>query len=177
MSISNEIRKLQLRGSPEQQRRAAAEARQKKDRLARKVSGPQTAIRVDPSFARQLEKKAVQARERLGKPQRGDLPEVIDKLRLEGKLPPAPDDVTRVGYEPTPEEILGEETVAGLNELPEPAEGDDVPDADAVLNAAPKGSIVDFTEEELDEIARLNPPSKKPAKALTKQQLPRGKRR
>jgi hypothetical protein len=151
-SISDQIRRVQLKKSPEQQAREASEARRERAKLANKLKDQRKGGSVmDPAFTRQLKAKA--AAVSAGQPKvRGDLPDALAKLRLEGKLPPEGGPI-RVGYVPTPEEVLGDEALPKATDPGEPETADiDCPPATTVLGG--------FTEEELAEIDRMNPPRK-----------------
>ena len=159
MSIAQELRRVQMRKSEQQIRRGQAEAARERDKLKSKLRDQRRGGSVmDPAFARQLEAKG--AAVRAGQPVvRHDLPEVIDKLRAEGKLPATPDAPGRVGYVPTPEEILGDDALPTATTPPAPLAPDrDCPPADTVLEAAaPAYGPGDLTPDEVAEIDRLNP--------------------
>ncbi len=191
MSISQQIRRLQLKKSPEQVAREAAEARRKVAAFRSRVSDQRPpGSTMDPAFLKQLEaKKAAVAAGAPPKP-RADLPGVIAQLKLEGKLPvpegeqapttsysmrdalrnlmpnaPKPQD--KVGYEPTPEEILGDDAKPAPSLIRPPKDADeDCPPADEVLQGAsaepgsPAYGPGDLSPEELAEIDRLNPRGK-----------------
>ncbi len=163
MSIAQELRRVQMRKSEQQIRRGQADAARERDKLKNKLRDQRRGGSVmDPAFARQLESKG--AAVRAGQPAtvRRDLPDVIDKLRAEGKLPATPDAPGRVGYVPTPEEILGDEALPTATTPPAPVVPDrDCPPADTVLEAAAPAETVygpgDLTPDEVAEIDRLNP--------------------
>lgn len=183
MTVADEIRRLQMRHSNEQKQRLVREARRQKESFeAKRGNAPMVGIGINADFQRTLERKAAEAKERAGKQQRVDLPDVIDKLRVEGKLPPAPDDATKVRYEPTPEEILGDDAIEASKAPPIPALADPVPDAETVLSLEGKPILPGaLTAEEIAEIDALNPPRQKslgngqPQHKTKNQQRPRGR--
>ncbi len=158
-SISQQIRRVQLKKSPEQVARESSEARRERAKLANKLKDQRRGgSTTDPAFARQLQAKAAAVQAGQGPRVRSDLPEVLGQLRLEGKLPPEAGPV-RVGYVPTPEEILGDEALPKATDPGAPELADaDCPPAEAVLS----GNA--FTAEEIAEIDRMNPPKKGHAK-------------
>lgn len=85
---------------------------------------------VNPRFAAALKGAREKAQAAAAAREQGprDPSERIDQLVREGKLPPRPGDLG-VGYEPTPEEILGELAEA----QPPPGGTEELPDAAAVL--------------------------------------------
>ena len=184
-SISQQITALKLRKSNQQKARDAAEARRKREAFRSRVSDQRPPGSVmDPGFVRQLEAKRVAVTEAANAP-RTDPRLRIEQLRQEGKLPPvseepdrpefptryspldalkrmlgtAPAREERVGYEPTPEEVLGDEALPKPTAPPVPAVADpDCPPADDVLRGAPGPYLPgDLTADELAEIDRLNP--------------------
>lgn len=164
-TVGQQIAALKLRKSPEQKAVIAAEARRKGEAFRVKVEGnderdPGTLM--SPAFLRTLQ--ATAATVRAGDAARPDPNVRIAQLRLEGKLPPvvegpdrpeyaprysaidalkrllgdAPKPEDRVGYEPTPEEILGDEALPKPTTPPVPkAVDDDCPPANEVLQTAP----------------------------------------
>jgi hypothetical protein len=149
-----------MRKSEQQIRRGQAEAARERDKLKSKLRNQRRGGSVmDPAFARQLEAKG--AAVRAGQPAavRRDLPDVIEKLRAEGKLPTSPEAPGRVGYVPTPEEILGDDALPTPTTPPPPAAPDrDCPPADSVLElGAGTYGEGDLSPEEVAEIDRLNP--------------------
>jgi hypothetical protein len=161
MTIADQIRRLKFKQSSEQKARVVRKARNDRDRMkANLASQKPTGSIMDPGFKKQLDAAAVRARENQGAKPRQDLPDVIAKLRMEGKLPPE-EDATKVRYEPTPEEILGADGGPGVPDLLEPEDADPTPDADAIL-AGEYDPVSDvLSPEELAELERLNPPQKK----------------
>lgn len=158
-SISQQIRRVQLKKSPEQVARESSEARREKAKLASKLKDQRRGgSTTDPGFARQLVAKAAAVQAGAGARVRSDLPDALARLRLEGKLPPEGGPV-RVGYVPTPEEVLGDDAFPKATEPAAPVLADtDCPPADALL------SDNAFTPEEIAEIDRMNPPRKGNAK-------------
>lgn len=164
-SISEQIRRVQLKKSPEQVARESSEARRERAKLASKLKDQRRGgSTTDPAFSRQLEAKAAAVRAGQGPRVRSDLPHVLDQLRAEGKLPPAPGGPERVGYVPTPEEILGDDALPRETTPAAPARADlDCPSADDVLSGASAESSYspgDLSPEEIAEIDRLNPKRK-----------------
>jgi hypothetical protein len=160
MSIAQELRRVQMRKSEQQIRRGQADAARERDKLKNKLRDQRRGASVmDPAFARQLEAKGAAVRAGQPAATRRDLPDVIEKLRIEGKLPSAPDAPGRVGYVPTPEEILGEDALPTPTTPAAPASPDrDCPPAESVLEmSASPYAPGDLTPEELAEIDRLNP--------------------
>jgi len=163
MSITDDIRKLQMRKSAEIRAREARAAKRTAGRLEKHLQNNRAPGHMyDPAFIKQLERKAREASDLAGEKERPDLEAAVAAARLKGHLPPAHDASTE--YVPTAEEILGEEAEP---KPPAPSGGDteDVPSADDILNGSIEttGTPVPgsaFTREELDEIARLNPPRK-----------------
>lgn len=203
-SISQQIRRIQLKQSPEQIARTVAEARRKQAAFRAKVSDQRPpGSTMDPAFLKQLEaKRAAVAAGAPPKP-RADLPGVIAQLKLEGKLPTpegeqapvtsysmrdalrnlmpnAPKPADKVGYEPTPEEILGDEAKPSPSLIRPPKDADeDCPPADEVLrgsaaegaNAAPVSPAYgpgDLSPEEVAEIDRLNPRGSQGSKTVAR---------
>lgn len=142
MSVADEIRKLQMRKSAEQKARAARavkrQAAEFKAKLQNDERDPCTGLNAD--FARLLNKKATQALERRDNP-RPDIQAAIAEARRKGQLPPA--DVPKTRPEPTPEEILGDEIQVT----------EEKPDEENVSEKYPD----ELSQEDLEEIARLNP--------------------
>lgn len=199
-SISQQIAAVKMRKSPEQIAREASEARRRQQAFRVKVEDQRApGSLMHPSFLRQLEARRI-AVESGSTARRPDPQARIALLRAEGKLPPvagedgerdrpeyaptysprdalqrllgaAPAPQERVAYEPTPEEILGEDALPKPHAVPSPDASDpDCPPPDEVLKgsaeaapapaAAPAESPYlpgDLTPEELAEIDRLNP--------------------
>jgi hypothetical protein len=154
MSIAEGIRKIKMRKSAELRAREARAAKRAAEQFGKKLkNNREPGSMYDPGFVALLDKRAREARERMGNP-RPDLDRAIATAREKGHLPPAHDAGT--GYVPTAEEILGDEA---LPKPPAPP-GDDteeLPSADEVLNGTPvEGSA--FTAEEIAEIDRMNKP-------------------
>ena len=160
MTIAQELRRVQMRKSEQQIRRGQADAQREAAKLRNKLRDQRRGGSVmDPAFARQLEAKGAAVRAGQPAATRRDLPDVIEKLRAEGKLPSPPEAPGRVGYVPTPEEILGDDALPTATTPPPPAAPDrDCPPADSVLELAPVTyGDGDLTPEEVAEIDRLNP--------------------
>ena len=198
-SISQQIRRIQLKQSPEQVARTVAEARRKQAAFRAKVSDNRPpGSTMDPGFLKQLEAKRAAVEAGAPAKPRSDLPTVIAQLKLEGKLPtpegeqaptttysmrdalrnlmpnsPKPQD--KVGYEPTPEEILGDDAKPKPSLIRPPKEADeDCPPADEVLQGASASSSGpaygpgDLSPEELAEIDRMNPRGAQGAKGVAR---------
>lgn len=164
MTVADEIRRIKQKKTQAQITRGREDAQREKRRLEGKRDQRIGGSTMNPSFLRQLESRAAQVQAGQPKPVRADLEAVKEKLRLEGKLP-TPDEV-KVGYVPTPEEILGDEALPKGAQLPSDELDDDCPSADVVLSAAPPGGEYgqgDLSPEDLAEIDRLNPRQAKPA--------------
>lgn len=182
MSIASQIRALKAKKSAEQLQVLARDA----ERRARSF-GAQLETQRDPttlmdlSFLGQLRAKAKLAQAGVPPRPRTDLGELTASLRAKGILA-SPDDPEKVGYVPTPEEVLGEDAEPATTVLlPHRALDSDCPPADRVLGGAapevapgpaaaapaPAYAPGDLTPEELAEIDRLNPrrPAA-PAKAM-----------
>jgi hypothetical protein len=154
MSIEKELDRRRFQVSAEGIARRHRQAQLDAERLMRTSTQPTPSDGVDPSFRSQIEAAQQKTKAALDAPLiRGDLDHVLGKLREQGKLPPVekPDNV---GYEPTPEEILGD-----LAALParEPEELEDTPSADQVLSGqvlsgeAAEGDGTDFTPTDADD--------------------------
>ena len=164
MSIAQELRRVQMRKSEQQIRRGQAEAQREAAKLKNKLKDQRRGASVmDPGFTKTLEAKGAAVRAGQPAATRRDLPDVIEKLRAEGKLPSPPDAPGKVGYVPTPEEILGDDALPSATTPPAPAVPDrECPTADLVLEAGASGyGPGDLTPEEVAEIDRLNPKSSK----------------
>lgn len=193
MSISQQIRALQLKKSPEQIAHDVAEGQRKQRAFRAKISDQRSGGSVmDPGFLRQLEARRASVE---AGAVRVDPNLRIAQLRAEGKLPPveegpdrpeyapkySPRDALRrmlgeqpaerVGYEPTPEEVLGDDALPKPHAAPVPAETDaDCPPPEEVLRGQQAGTETgpyapgDLSPEELAEIDRLNPRSKQVAR-------------
>jgi hypothetical protein len=169
MTVAKQIQRLKMQKSAELRAREHRAAKRTAGRLEKTLQNNRAPGHMfDPGFLSQLDRKARQARDLAGEQQRPDAAEAIEAARQKGHLPPAHDGSTE--YVPTAEEILGDEA---LPKPPAPP-GDDVedlPSADDILNGVVEttGTPVPgsaFTQEELEEIARLNPgPKKGPAPA------------
>jgi len=131
MSIADELQRRRHKTSAEGIQRRHRQAQASAQRLAQTLvqhSGPSC---VHPAFQAALADAQRQTKAKLNAPvERADLDSVLDKLRTEGKLPPIekPDNV---GYEPTPEEVLGELAVARSSPAPHGTE--ESPSVDEVL--------------------------------------------
>lgn len=161
MSVAEEIRRLQFKQSAEMIKRTARQARKAQERLATTLkSNRQPGSIMDRDFLKQLDAKAIAAREAADKPQRPDLDAVLEAARRKGHL--ATPDGREVEYVPTVEEILGDDA---LPKDTTPATGHvldtDCPDPDTVLNASAGDYLPGpLSAEELAEIDRLNPRTK-----------------
>src|ERR1044071_6672569 len=132
MSVADEIRRLQMKKSAELQvreRRAAKHAAKGLESQLQTNRAPGSMY--DPGFVAQLDRKAHEARGRAGESPRPDLDSAIEQARLKGHLPPAHEG--KMAYEPTAEEILGDEA---LPKPPaRPSENvEELPSAEDVLN-------------------------------------------
>lgn len=185
-SINAQITALKLKKSREQQARDRQEANRKRDALRARIGDNRVPGSVmDTGFVRQLEAKAASAKAG-GAGGRVDPQLRIAELRRQGQLPPVeegPDrpefatrysardalqrmlgkpsePASRVGYEPTAEEILGDDALPKPKALPVPAQVDeDCPPPDEVLKGgeSPQYGAGDLSPEEIAEIDRLNP--------------------
>lgn len=131
MSIERELARKRNQANAEAINRRHRRAREQAARLAASRSPVAPINGVSPGFAAQIDA----ARRRAKAASEGRLPEspqdAIERLRREGKLPPA-DPAAGVGYEPTAEEVLGELAASDL-----PAESTEtLPSADEVLSGA-----------------------------------------
>lgn len=198
-SISQQIRRIQLKQSPEQIARTVTEARRKQAAFRAKVSDQRhPGSTMDPGFLKQLEARRAAVEAGAPAKPRADLPAVIAQLKLEGKLPTpegeqvpttsysmrdalrnlmpnAPKPADKVGYEPTPEEILGDDAKSSPSLIRPPKEADeDCPPADEVLQGAAAGAEApaygpgDLSPEELAEIDKLNPKGSQGAKLVAR---------
>lgn len=133
MGLAEDIARVRARA-----RGAEINARHRRSKeVARRVSAamgaPAPADGVHPDFAKTLDAARARAKEAMTAaeaPHRAPV-DRIQQLVLEGKLPPRPGD-HGVGYEPTPEEVLGD-----LTEPPAPDGTEDLPDAASVLEDSP----------------------------------------
>ena len=160
MSIAQELRRVQMRKSEQQIRRGQADAQRERNKLKNRLQDQRRGASVsDPGFVRALEAKGAAVRAGQPAATRRDLPDVIEKLRAEGKLPAPPDAPGKVGYVPTPEEILGDDALPTPTMPAPPASPDlDCPPAGSVLEmGASAYGPGDLTPDELAEIDRLNP--------------------
>ena len=161
MTVADEIRRIKQKKTQAQITRGREDAQREKRRLEGKRDQRVGGSTMNPSFLRTLEAKAAQVNATRPAPVRADLEAAKEKLRIEGKLP-TPDEV-KVGYVPTPEEILGDEALPKGVQLPAEELDLDCPSADDVLSAAQPGGEYaegDLSPEELAEIDRLNPRQK-----------------
>jgi hypothetical protein len=149
MSIEKELDRRRFLVSAEGIARRHRQAQLDAERLMRTSAQPTPSDGVDPSFRSQIEAAQQKVKAALDAPLvRGDLDHVLGKLREQGKLPPV-EKPNNVGYEPTPEEILGD--LAALPER-EPEELEDTPSADEVLSGeAAEGDGTDFTPTDADD--------------------------
>jgi len=174
MSIASQIRALKAKKSPEQLRVLAQDAERKARSFGAQLETQRDpATLMDQSFLGQLRAKAKQVQAGVPPRPRTDLGELTASLRAKGILA-SPDDPDKVGYVPTPEEVLGEDAEPATPVLvPHRALDTDCPPAERVLDgAAPEAAAAapapaygpgDLTPEELAEIDRLNP--RQPARA------------
>jgi hypothetical protein len=134
MSLEKELARRRFQASAkdiQRRHRKGQEAAKRLVQMHAQHGGPDG---VHPNFRAQLDAAAKKVRDDAQGEGRPDLDNVIDRLRAEGKLPPAvPSD--DVGYEPTPEEVLGDLAVS--RPLTEPEQLESVPSADQVLSSDP----------------------------------------
>src|SRR6185295_14799923 len=130
MSIEKELARRRFQTSADGIQRRHRQAQETAARLSRTVTQTSQPNGVHPSFRGQIEAAQLKAKAIADAPlTRPDLDHVLGKLREQGKLPPVekPDNV---GYEPTPEEILGELAASPGSD---PAGLEDSPSVDDVL--------------------------------------------
>lgn len=148
-SIEAELARRRFKASAEGIQRRHRLAQAQAARLAATVPDTGDPTGVNPTFRLQLEAAHLKARALNDRPiVRSDLDHVVERLRAEGKLPPAEQPVD-VGYEPTPEEILGDLAAPA----PHPGGTETTPSAEDVLSGMPT------TEEPWDDL----PPRGQPA--------------
>jgi hypothetical protein len=87
---------------------------------------------VSNEFAELLKRKAAEVKAKQENDVRADLPEVLAKLRKEGKL--ALPNGQEVAYVPTPEQVLGPELTKNL--VAEPHKTETLPSPEEVLNGS-----------------------------------------
>jgi hypothetical protein len=135
MSIENELarRRHQAAAKSIQLRHRAAQ--KEAARVSAASKAPVTPVGgVSNEFAELLKRKAAEVKSKQENEIRADLPEVLARLRLEGKLPPIPDS-KEVAYVPTPEEVLGPELTKNQPTVPHKTEP--LPSPEEVLNGSP----------------------------------------
>jgi hypothetical protein len=134
MSIENELarRRHQAAAKSIQLRHRAAQKEAARVMSASKA--PVTpANGVSNEFAELLKRKAAEVKHNRENEPRADLPEVLAKLRKEGKL--ALPNGQEVAYVPTPEQVLGPELTKNLVTTPHKTET--LPSPEEVLNGSP----------------------------------------
>ena len=108
MSIADELQRRAHKASAEGIQRRHRQAQAAAARLAATVTEHGGTSGAHPAFLAQLAAAQKRAHTIANAPlERSDLDHVLERLRAEGKLP-ALEKPDNVGYEPTPEEILGE---------------------------------------------------------------------
>lgn len=132
-SIEAELARRRFKASAEGIQRRHRLAQAQAARLAAAVPDTGDPSGVNPTFRLQLEAAQLKAKALNDRPVvRPDLDQVVERLRAEGKLPPA-EQPHNVGYEPTPEEILGD-LVAPAH----PGGHETTPSAEDVLSGVPE---------------------------------------
>ena len=136
MSIEKELanRRHKLAAADIQRRHRRAQDAAKRLQATINKSSPNG---VNPSFADQLAKAAKRTKALNDSPAE-DVNARIDRLRLEGKLPPKSPDAD-VGYEPTAEEVLGNLAVSEPISAPDAVES--VPTVDEALEQDPAEAV------------------------------------
>jgi hypothetical protein len=131
MGLAEEIARVRMKA-----RGADINARHRRSQeKVRKLQASQAPVTppdgVAPDFARQLDLARARAKKAADAQARGQATptERIDELVRQGRLPPR--EHAGVGYEPTPEEILGE-----TGEAVAPGGTEELPDAESVLSGA-----------------------------------------
>lgn len=124
-------------------------------RLSARVFEETSPSGVHPEFAREIgrARKRAEAARKAPLP-RADLEVVVSKLRSQGKLPPQQDG-NNVGYEPTPEEVLGD--LAAPSEPFAPDGVEDSPSADDVLSGWGPDATAESNTESAEPPAALAP--------------------
>lgn len=135
MGLAEEIARVRMKARGAEINARHRRGKEKASRLAAAMGPPAPIDGVHPDFAKKLDAARARAKEQAERSQPRSPTERIDELVRQGKLPPRPGDLG-VGYEPTPEELLGE-----LAEAAPPDGTEDLPDAASVLSSdPPKGS-------------------------------------
>lgn len=136
-TLEDQLRRKRFDASAKEIQRRHRLGQQEAARLAARMAENQETGPggVHPVFARHLDA----ARERVRtfanrEPSRADVDAQLDRLRREGKLP-AVEGSDHVGYEPTPEEVLGDLAAPAEPSAPDGEEW--APDADEVLSSEP----------------------------------------
>jgi hypothetical protein len=160
MAIADELRRLKMRKSAEQQARERRAAKRDAGRLQGRLKSNRDPGQInDRTFLAQLDRKAAEARERAGDAPRPDLDTAIAAARLKGHLPAAHSGA--VAPVPTVEDVLGDQAKPRVAPpLGGPTEY--LRDPDEILNGAGPDTEEpvagsSFTRAELDEINRMNP--------------------
>lgn len=139
MGLAEDIARVRARARGAEINARHRRSREQAKRVSAAMGAPAPADGVHPQFAQSLDAARARAKQAATAADAQRRPPVdrIQQLVLEGKLPPRPGD-HGVGYEPTPEEVLGD-----LSEPPAPDGTEELPDAAAVLSgdapAAPGG--------------------------------------
>ncbi len=158
-SIQDQIRRIQFKKSREAIQRNKREADKARAALLAKVESPKDPANpvMDQAFVDGLKTVAKKLREGRAKPVRPDIDQAIAAARLKGHLPsPTP---IKVGYVPTPEEILGDAALPKSTAPPPPKVPEqNCPTPEAVLSSGyAEGPLSPL---ELAEIDALNRPKR-----------------
>lgn len=129
MGLAEEIARVRQKARGVEINARHRRARERAAQLAGAMKETTPIDGVNPRFASALDAARAKAKAAADARDQGprDPSDRIEQLVREGKLPPRPGDLG-VGYEPTPEEILGD-----LAEASAPEGTEDLPDAAAVL--------------------------------------------
>lgn len=129
MGLAEEIARVRMKARGVEINARHRRGREAAARVAGAMGPPAPPDGIHPKFAESLEAARKQAKDTVLRAESKRNPPVdrIDQLVREGKLPPRPNS-GGVGYEPTPEEVLGD-----LAEATAPEGTEDLPDAATVL--------------------------------------------
>jgi hypothetical protein len=133
MSIEKELaRRRHLAAAKGIQLRHRAQQKEAARLLTASVAPVTPANGVSNDFAELLKRKAIEVKARQENEVRSDLPEVLARLRKEGKL--ALPNGQEVGFVPTPEQVLGPELTKSQVQRPHLTES--LPSPEEVLNGS-----------------------------------------
>lgn len=153
-TLEEQLRRKRFDASAKDIQRRHRQGQQAAERLRNRIGGSETPPSgVHPDFQAQLDAARRRAKAAAQHDTRSDLDHQLERLRAEGKLPPL-ERADNVGYEPTPEEVLGD--LAAPSEPSAPNGEEWAPDAEAVLSSDPP--TVDASPEPVSQ------PVQQPAK-------------